>query len=469
VAERDRLELIDTHAHTNFDAFDGDRAEVYARAREAGVVTLIEVGVGLEGSRAAVARAAAEPMVRAAVGLHPTDLDTFGTDWTPFEELVRTTDVTAIGECGLDYYWMKAEKPRQAEAFRRQIDLARRMSLPFIVHCRDAEEDLIGILGEERYERGVVHCFGGTAEQARRIVDLGLMISFCGNVTFPKNTQAQAAARAVPADRLMLETDSPFLSPVPKRGKRNEPAHVAHTARFLAELRGVMLADLAETTTRNARTFFDLKPDGPGTIAYRIGEILYVNITRLCTAHCYFCPRERGTREAWGHDLRLARDPTPEEILDAVAEHAGCREIVYCGLGEPTIRLAHLLTTARALKAKGHRIRVNTNGHGNLIHGRDVTPELAGIVDAVSISLDAQDAETYARVVGSTFGERAWAAVIEFARLAKRHVPEVTLTVVDGARGVDVEACRRIADDLGVGFRTRPLDDLKQDRSGRGS
>jgi TatD DNase family protein len=254
-----RLELIDTHAHTNFDAFDEDRDAVYARAREAGVVAIVEVGVGLEGSRRAIARAAGEPLVHAAAGLHPTDLADFERVWPEFETLVRESPVVAVGECGLDYYWMKAEKPLQDEGFRRQINLARALELPYIVHCREAEEDLLAILRAEDYAEGVVHCFGGTAAQAEEILSLGLAITFCGNVTYKNAKKLRAAARVVPLDRLMLETDSPFLAPQARRGKRNEPAFVAHTAAFLAELHGIDVAELAAVTTRNARRFFGLE------------------------------------------------------------------------------------------------------------------------------------------------------------------------------------------------------------------
>ncbi|MHC4163958.1 MAG: TatD family hydrolase [Planctomycetota bacterium] len=458
-------ELIDTHAHTNFDAFDADRADVYARAREAGVRAILEVGVGLSGSRAAVERAAAEEMVHAAVGLHPTDLATFEEDWPPFEELVRTRDVTAVGECGLDYHWMTAPKEVQADAFRRQIRLACQMALPFIVHCREAEDDLIGILKDEAYARGVVHCFGGTRAQAEVILALGLRITFCGNVTYKKADGLREAARAVPLDRLMLETDAPFLPPQARRGKRNEPAFVHHTAEFLAELFGVPFEELAQRTTRNARRFFDLKPRGPGAITYRIGNNLYVNLTRLCTAHCYFCPREGPDMEAWGHDLALGRDPDAREVLQAVGDPAPYDEIVYCGLGEPMIRLETLLESARALKARGASIRINTNGHGNLIHGRDVTPSLADVVDAVSVSLNYHSAELYEKHCPSTFGIESWDGILDFARRAREHVRDVVFTVVAGAEDVDVERCRKVAAECGVRLRDRPLDDLKEDKS----
>ena len=256
------MKLIDTHAHTNFDRFDEDRPAMYERARAAGVIAIIEIGVGLEGSRAAVARAHTEPMVFAAAGLHPTGLDTFEEDWAPFEKLVRGGGIVAVGECGLDYHWMKATKEKQAEAFRRQLALARDVDLPFIVHCREAEDDLLPMLRDVGYTRGVVHCFGGERSHAEELLAMGMRLSFCGNVTYKKAENLREAARVVPLDVLMLETDAPFMSPQGHRGKRNEPAFVAVTAAFLADLHGVDLETLAATTTRNARAFFGLPGGG---------------------------------------------------------------------------------------------------------------------------------------------------------------------------------------------------------------
>jgi len=459
-------ELIDSHAHTGFEAFDEDRSAVYERARAAGIGAIVEVGVGLSGSRAAVARAAEHPgFIYAAAGLHPTGLESFEEDWEEFETLVRTREVYAVGECGLDYHWMRSPKGLQAEAFSRQIELARCMALPFIVHCREAEADLIAILREAAYTRGVVHCFGGTRAEAEELLELGLSISFCGNVTYKSAGRLREAAEAVPLDRLLIETDSPFLAPQAERGKRNEPAFMVHTARFLADLSGVSFERLALAATRNTRRLFDLKPDAAGTVAYPIGNNLYINITRLCTAHCYFCPREGPDRTAWGHDLALARDPGPAEILRAVGDPARFGEIVFCGLGEPFLRLETMLEAARALQARGAKVRVNTNGHGNLIWGRDVTPELDGVIDSLSISLNYHSAELYEKHCPSTFGPKAHAAILEFARCARRHVPQVVFSVVEGAEDVDVDRCRALAEECGVAFRSRPFDDLKQDRN----
>ena len=252
------MEYIDSHAHTNFDAFDEDRDEMYARARSAGLTAIIEVGVGLEGSRRALERAAGNPLIRAATGLHPTDLDHFEEQWPEFEALVRAGGTVAVGECGLDYHWMTAPKELQEESFRRQIALARDVGLPFIVHCRTAEDDVIRILKDAGYTRGVVHCFGGDAAQAEAVLELGMHISFCGNVTYKKNDTFREAASVVPLDRLLLETDSPFLAPGKRRGKRNEPSYVVETAAYLASLKQVPVEDLVTHATSNTKELFQL-------------------------------------------------------------------------------------------------------------------------------------------------------------------------------------------------------------------
>jgi TatD DNase family protein len=221
------VEYIDSHAHTNFDVFDDDRESMYAAARSAGLIAIVEVGVGLDGSKRALARADEVELVHAATGLHPTGLEQFEEQWPEFEALVRGGGAREVG-------------------------------LPYIVHCREAENDLIRILLDVGYPHGVVHCFGGEADQARALVEFGMHISFCGNVTYKKNDSMREAARAVPVERLLLETDSPFLAPGKKRGKRNEPAYVVETAAYLAALKEVPLDEFVGATTTNTKRLFAL-------------------------------------------------------------------------------------------------------------------------------------------------------------------------------------------------------------------
>ncbi len=192
-------------------------------------------------------------------------------------------------------------------------------------------------------------------------------------------------------------------------------------------------------------------------IAYRLHGNCYLNITSQCTLRCGFCPKYNRTWEVQSYDLRLHREPTVEEVLEAIGDPGEFKEIVFCGLGEPTIRLDALLAIARALKEQGARVRVNTDGLANLREGRDVTPELAEVVDSLSISMNAQDAAVYNEHTKPRL-RGAFPAMLEFARLAHERGIEVTLTAIDGLEGVDIDACREMAESLGVKFRRRVLD-----------
>jgi TatD DNase family protein len=267
-----RGRVIDSHAHLYFDGFDGDRDEVIARARAAGVAAIINIGIDPESSEKAVDLARRHEGLFAAAGVHPTSRvpDELAA-LERVESIARANQdrVVAIGEIGLDYYWKDVSHDVQKERLRAQLALARRLGLPVVFHCRDALEDLLGILeGEEDLPAGVFHCFSGGVPEADRALRLGFHVSFAGNVTYPKAVTLQEAALRVPLERLLLETDCPFLSPVPVRGKRNEPAHVAHTRDFLARLKGVPERQVEDSTDAAARKLFGLhaarEGDGAG-------------------------------------------------------------------------------------------------------------------------------------------------------------------------------------------------------------
>ena len=253
--------LFDTHAHLHFSEFAGDLDAVLQRARSAGVTGILTIGTDVATSRAAVALAAREPDVWAAVGIHPHDAASADeAALVDIERLASAPRVVAIGETGLDFFRNLADRDTQARAFRSQLALARRVGKPVVVHCRDAHEETLALLASERVHEtgGVMHCFSGDVGIARRCLDLGLLLSLAGPVTYPKPGALPEVARMVPADKLVVETDCPFLPPQGFRGKRNEPAHVAITAGRVAELRGEPLADLAERMSANARALFRL-------------------------------------------------------------------------------------------------------------------------------------------------------------------------------------------------------------------
>ena len=199
------------------------------------------------------------------------------------------------------------------------------------------------------------------------------------------------------------------------------------------------------------------RPRAEATLAYELHGNLYLNITYHCTLRCAFCPKFQGTWTVQGYDLLLTFEPTAEEVLAAVGDPTRYAEIVFCGLGEPTLRLDTLLAVARSLKAQGVRVRLNTDGLANLVHGRDVTPALAAVLDSVSVSLTAQDEDTYNR---HTRPKRAgaYAAMLDFVRAARRQGIDVTVTAIRGLEGVDISACERIGASLDARFRRRELD-----------
>lgn len=257
------VELIDTHAHLDEGAFDSDLPDVVSRALEAGVVTVLTIGTTAASSRRAVELAEEYPSVRAVVGIQPNyTAEASADDWSLIEELARHDRVVGIGETGLDRYWDFAPLDLQREYFARHLQLAAESDLPFVVHCREAEDDVLEVLTEAAHRaplRGVMHSFCGDSESAAACVQLGMHISFAGMLTFKKNDALRATAGTIPADRLLVETDAPYLAPMPRRGKRNEPALVRHTAECLAQARGVTLEELARTTTENARRLFRLE------------------------------------------------------------------------------------------------------------------------------------------------------------------------------------------------------------------
>ena len=255
------IDLFDTHAHLHFPEFAGDLDAVLARARAAGVRRMVTIGTDVASSRAAVALAAREPDVWAAVGIHPhhaTSADDAAL--VEIERLASAVRVVAIGETGLDFFRNLSPREAQARAFRAQLALARRAGKPVLVHCRDAHEETLSLLAAEgtRETGGIMHCFSGDLAIARRCLDLGLLISLAGPVTYPKPGALPEVARMIPSDRLVVETDCPYLPPQPYRGKRNEPAYVAITAARVAELRGEPLTDLAARMSENARALFRL-------------------------------------------------------------------------------------------------------------------------------------------------------------------------------------------------------------------
>ena len=253
--------FFDTHAHLNDAQFSDDLAETIMRARAAGVTRIANVGYDLPSSRRALAIAQAYPGCCAVVGIHPHDAQTLDEETlAQLRELAQAPEVVAIGEIGLDYYRDLSPREVQGRAFQRQIQLARELNKPLVIHDRDAHGETVAMLQREKAgtNGGILHCFSGSWEMAQQCIALGFHIALGGPVTFSNAHKLLDIARLVPLERLLLETDCPYLSPQPFRGKRNEPARVRIVAEKIAELRGITLAELAAATTKNACAVYGL-------------------------------------------------------------------------------------------------------------------------------------------------------------------------------------------------------------------
>jgi len=258
------MELIDSHAHIVFPQFAEDRDAILSRAREAGVSTILAIGVGPGPQKldAAIPYAEAHDWIYTTVGVHPHEAkEVTTTHLEALEKLARHPKVIAWGEIGLDYFYDHSPRDVQERVFRQQMELAQAANLPLIIHCRDAWDDCLRVL-EEAWKPtglgGVLHCFTGTLEHAQRGLNMGFLVSFTGNITYPKAQGVREVAKTLPLSSILIETDSPYLAPQPHRGKRNEPAYVVEVAKALAIVRDLDLSETAARTTENFRRFFRL-------------------------------------------------------------------------------------------------------------------------------------------------------------------------------------------------------------------
>lgn len=460
--------MFDSHAHLNAPGVRENLPGIMERAEKAGIRGIVAIGsgYGVEEMASPLSLSEQYPHIYPTVGIHPHEAE----DAKPevrekLLELARDPRIVAIGECGLDFARGRDSfKKAQEEVFRFQCELALEVNKPLIVHTRDAFSETLGILREYRIGHrvgGVVHFFTGTAEEGKAYIREGMKLGIPGVVTFPKGEGLRRALGEIRVEDLLLETDTPFAAPVPYRGRQNEPAYVIEVAREIARIKGLTLEDVDRVTEVNTRKLFRLPDPRKPKIAYTIRNSTYLNITNRCTLRCVFCPKFKDY-EVKGYYLELPEEPEFSEILSALEEENWRirDEVVFCGYGEPTQRLPLLIEVARYLKSQGaRRIRLNTDGLGNLIHGRNIVTELQGLVDAVSISLNAPDPDTYARLCPNPYGKDAYPHVLSFIRACVGVIPEVVATVV-GVPRLDVERCRQIAEGLGAVFRYRPLNEV---------
>ncbi len=451
--------LTDTHVHLNLKDFNRDRDEVIARALQAGVGLMINVGFDLATTRGSIALAEQHDFIYATAGIHPHEASSYNHKTEKeLRKLAANPRVVAIGEIGLDYYRDLSPRGDQLRAFRAQIRLARELRLPLVIHNRHALDDVLKIVDEEKAGEvgGVMHCFPGDADYAREVVARGFHIGIGGPITYSREGRFVKVARAVPLNRILLETDSPLLTPEPFKGqgtRRNEPAFVSEVAGAVAVATGVGVEDVARQTTGNAMRLFRFPEKPVPSIAYEMWGNLYLNITNRCTNKCRFCVRYQ-TDILWGYNLRLEREPSVEDLLNAIGDPTRYREVVFCGYGEPTMRLDVIRAVGAHVRELGGKVRVDTNGHGNLIWNRNIVPELALVADSISVSLNAESATVYESVCRPRFGAGTYEHVCSFIRECVKAKLDVVVSVVDIPE-IDIDSARRVADELGVPFRVR--------------
>ena len=448
--------FTDTHAHLFYKNFSGEVDKVIERAKQAGVDFIIVPGTDLATSRQAIELAEKYDCVYASVGVHPHD----SKEWNEpiinkLEEIAKHKKVVAIGEIGLDYFYDFSPRDIQIKAFEGQIELALRLKLPIIVHNRESNDDIMNITRKYKDSglRAQFHCFAGSVADARELVEMHHFISFPGIITFKNAESVRQVLGRVAIENLLLETDSPFMTPIPHRGQRNEPAYINLIAEKIAEIHRLTTADVGKATSYNAYKFFGvgMKPDLSFT--YQIGQSLYVNVTNRCNADCIFCDR-KGEAVINGYNLKMKKseEPDAEAYIKEIGDPKSYKEIVFCGYGEPTIRWDVVKQVAKYIKENGGSTRMNTDGHGNFINKRNITPELKGLIDTVSISLNSTDPEQYGklmRVDPSMHGE-----MLDFAKKA-REFTHVVLSIV-GLNEVDSEAAKKfVTEEVGVDFRER--------------
>ena len=448
--------FVDSHAHLFFPNFKDDLDAVIQRAKENGVDYILVPSTDIASAKQAVDLAVKYNCVYAAVGIHPHDTAEWNADFIPMlRELAKHEKVVGIGEIGLDYYYDFSPKENQIAAFEAQLDLALELNLPAIIHNREANEDIMNFARKyaEKNLRAQFHCFAGSAKDAQELVELGYNVSFTGNITFKKSETLRKIVASVHPENMLIETDSPFLTPVPHRGKRNEPAYVKFVAEKIAEIHRLRVKDIARATSYRAYKLFGIGEEPKLSYTYQIGKSLYINVTNRCNADCVFCDRN-GDAVIFGYKLKMRKDQEPPAgvYIAEIGDPTKYKEIVFCGYGEPTIRWDVVKEVAKYVKAKGGSTRLNTNGHGNVINKRDITPDLKGLIDTVSISLNSTEPEQYAKLM--RVSPEMHKEMLDFARKAKEY-SRVVMSIV-GLSEVDTEKAKRFVNEqLGAEFRVR--------------
>jgi TatD DNase family protein len=417
--------MIDSHCHLNLRHFEDDRETAIANAVSDGVLAFMNIGYDRESLRDTLELVERYPFIFGAAGVHPHDANTL--DEALERDVRHALDharVVAVGEIGLDFYRDLTPREVQQDVFRRMIRLAREKDKPIVIHCRDAFDEVIETLASEGTGyRGIFHAFSGSEADANRIFELGFHVGIGGVVTY-RNAHLAETVMALPLERIVLETDSPYLTPHPWRGKRNEPSFVAHVARMVARVKQLPLADVARATTENYLAAMGLPSTAMPRPVYRIENSVYIQAVLAEPA-----------------DL----DGVPAEGVD---------EAVFTGLVDPLESSEHTLHLAARAREREWWIRVNTNGLANHAAGRDVTPELAGTVDEIVLTLFGPTLDLHNRLAYPAVTAEQWESMRDFVRCAVAAGIEAVCEFV-ATPGFDPEPCRLFAHELGATYDIR--------------
>jgi len=456
--------LVDTHCHLWHSEFHSDLKDVLKNSRDSGINYFINIGVDTETSLQAVKMAKKNRAVFAGVGYHPHCAKDFGkSDIFELRRLLRQRKVVAFGEVGLDFYRQISSKKIQLIVLDKLLEIWKDTKLPIVIHNRNAHQEILSVLDNVKQfnPKIVMHCFSGDRDFLKECLNRGYYISYATNLTFSK--ELKEFFKYTPLAKMLLETDSPYLAPATKRGSRNEPSNIRESVAVAAEIKGVEEEDIIRSVALNTKVVFNIGRDlTEPRIIYKYKGGLYINLTNKCSNECIFCTARKEDYFA-GYKLRFKKEPSVRDVLKAVGKEKQYQKVSFCGFGEPFCRFKEMITISRILKSRGYKIRVVTNGCGNLIQGKDVLPELKGLIDEMSVSLNVEEKDKYNAICRPRFTGDVFNEVLNFARRAKEYVPQVEISFLN-ISGIDLQKCREIARNLGVDYKIREYNLVNSER-----
>lgn len=449
--------VFDTHCHLSYSGLEERSGEVVRRAAGAGVRGILTLGTDTASSARCLQLARELPGVHAAAGVHPNETPELDVDRCMREvaRMALQPQTIAVGETGLDLHHRRAPLELQSAWLQRHAELAFGLNLPLVVHSRSAEAECLELLPESPRFPVVMHCYTGPDGEAIRAAERGYWIGFAGPLTFKSNSRLRSLAARLPSDRIVVETDAPFLAPEPVRGGPSEPAMVVHTAKAAAEAMGLEGPRGMERLWSNSTALLGLEEHARTDLLYVLGANLYVNLTGQCDNDCRFCVRKRSAGLGGYHLRHHGRVPEEDRLEKAMelVEPGDFAEVVFCGYGEPTMRPELLRRLAASARTRGGRTRLNTNGLAGGRLSSDALRRMLAPFDSVSVSLNASTPEQYARICRPS-RPGAWKRLMDFLSLLREMDADATLTAVAGS-GADLRACAALAGRLGFPFRRR--------------